>query len=234
MDKRKKYFMIIDVETTGEISRPLVYDLGFAICDKQGNIYERRSYVIEEIFENGTLMESAYYAEKIPRYKVDIEAGTRTVVPFETARAELIRLLLKYNVEVIGAYNWAFDRRALWNTRKILSGQKYFLPYSLKGLEELCIWSFACEVIFTQKTFQKVATEKLWVTETGNFKTSAEFAYRYITGIHNFEESHTGLEDVEIEVAIMAKCFAQHKKHDSGVLGNPWRIPQIKKAKKAK
>ena len=31
-------------------------------------------------------------------------------------------------------------------------------------------------------------------------------------------------EDVEIECQILAKCFAQKKKHESGILGNPWNI----------
>ena len=56
MDRRRKYIMVLDVETTGNIGFPLVYDLGFAIVDKKGNIYEERSFVISEIFDNKKLM----------------------------------------------------------------------------------------------------------------------------------------------------------------------------------
>ena len=30
--------------------------------------------------------------------------------------------------------------------------------------------------------------------------------------------------NVEIECQILAKCFAQMKKHESGILPNPWNI----------
>ncbi len=36
LDKRKKYIMVIDTETAGAITAPLVYDLGIAITDKKG------------------------------------------------------------------------------------------------------------------------------------------------------------------------------------------------------
>ena len=106
------------------------------------------------------------------------------------------------------------------NTSKKLLGKEIkFAKY-----DKLCIWSLACEVLFTQKTFPKVAVREGWISEKGNYKTSAEIAYRYITGEHEFEEEHTGLEDVKIECQILAKCYAQRKKHDSGILGSPWQI----------
>ena len=40
MDRRKKYYLVVDVETANSTQEALVYDLGFAICDKKGNIYE--------------------------------------------------------------------------------------------------------------------------------------------------------------------------------------------------
>ena len=53
IDKRKKYLMTLDVETTnnqiGVKNAPndgLVYDIGFTIHDKQGNIYAKRSFAI--------------------------------------------------------------------------------------------------------------------------------------------------------------------------------------------
>ena len=45
----------------------------------------------------------------------------------------------------------------------------------------------------------------------------------------DFEESHTGLEDVKIEVAIMAECYRKHQKMDRAINAACWRIPQRKK-----
>ena len=84
----------------------------------------------------------------------------------------------------------------------------------------------ACQTIFQQKTFAKVALLNGWLSEAGNVKTSAEIAHRYLTGNVNFEEAHTGLEDVEIETQIMAKCFAQHKAMKTNINRMCWKLPQ--------
>ena len=49
IDRRKKYMIVVDVETCGSFSNPIVYDIGYAICDKKGNIYEKNSIVISKI-----------------------------------------------------------------------------------------------------------------------------------------------------------------------------------------
>ena len=234
IDKRKKYIMVVDVETAGSLANPLIYDFGFAICDKKGNVYAKRSFVIQEIFDNQKLMQGAYFANKVPNYKYDIEEGKRLKVPFLQARQEFINLMKEYNVQTISAYNLAFDRRALTKTTQYLCGaNKKFLPLMVGELEQLCIWSFACEVIYTQPTFWKVAEKQNWFSPKGNMLTSAEIGWRYISKDYHFEEEHTGLEDVLIEIQILAKCYAQRKKHESGILNHPWRIPNNTKKEKA-
>ena len=57
--------------------------------------------------------------------------------------------------------------------------------------------------------------------------TSAETVYKYITQDWDFEEAHQGLKDVEIEVDIMAKCYAQHKKHDKGIIAQPFKLAKV-------
>ena len=230
IDKRRNYIMVVDVETAGGLDNPLVYDIGYAITDKQGNIYETRSFIIEEIFYNRPLMTSAYYSEKVPKYLKDIANGTRTVVPFLEMRDDFIALAEKYNIKTLGAYNLMFDTRALTNTIRNITKEPRakFLPRALKDVKMMCIWCLACEVLYTQKTFGRVAIRNGWVSEVGNFRTTAEVGHRYITGNTDFEEEHTGLEDVLIEIGIMAYAFRQNKKRIGGVFENPWRIPNQK------
>lgn len=230
IDRRRSYIMVVDVETTGGLDNPLVYDIGYAITDKQGNIYETRSFIIEEIFYNKQLMASAYYSKKVPKYLKDISEGTRTVVPFLEMRNDFIALAKKYNIKTLSAYKLTFDTRALTNTiRNITKEPKAkFLPKSLKNVKMMCIWCLACEVLYTQKTFAKVAIRNGWVSEAGNLKTTAEVGYRYLTGNIDFEEEHTGLEDVLIEIKIMAYALRQNKKRIGGVFAHPWKIPNQK------
>ena len=70
------------------------------------------------------------------------------------------------------------------------------------------------------------------ISEANNISTSAENAYRYIKKLIDFKESHTGLEDVQIEIEIMAYCFRQHKKMESCINSSCWRKVQRKRKEK--
>lgn len=236
IDKRRKYYLVADVETAGGLGNPLIYDIGFAITDKHGNIYEKHSYMIKEIWENRALMLSAYYAEKIPKYELDIANGTRKIVTFMEMRNIMLSEMRKYKVEVFGAYNSIFDTRALSSTMRFLTNNKKakFLTKEFKNIEQLCIWCLACENLYTQVSFREMAIRNNWLTDANNFKTSAEIGYRFITGNTEFIEEHTGLEDVLIEIQIMAYALRQNKKRIGGVFGNPWKIPNSKELNKLK
>lgn len=234
IDKRIKYHIIVDVETAGGLGNPLVYDIGFAITDKQGRIYETRSFMIEEIFNNVQLMSGAYYSEKVPMYKEDIKNGTREVVKFAEMRIEMLKFMELYNVKIFGAYNSMFDTRALQNTIRYITKDNSvkFLTERFADLEIMCIWCLACQTIYTQKSFRSMALNNGWLTDAGNFRTSAEIGHRFLTGEVDFIESHTGLEDVLIEIGIMAYSYRQNSKlRKEKVFGNPWSIPNNKKYK---
>lgn len=221
----KKMYMVIDVETAGGFDNPMVYDIGFAVCDKDGFVYESRSYIINEVFNDKNLMNTAYYAKKVPMYKKDIENGTRATISFGMMRIIFNSMIEKFNVQTICAYNLKFDANALQNTCKKLNIANKFLD---RKIEMLCIWSLACQLLYTQKMFSQVAKTQNWISDKGNMKTSAEIGHRYITGEYDFEENHTGLEDVMIEIGIMAKCFRQKKSYTKGILAMPWKIPNRK------
>ena len=221
---RKQNFLLLDVETAGGLGNPLIYDLGFAIVNREGEVLEKHSFLIKEVFNEPTLMNSAYYAEKIPSYVNELKNSKHKLVPFAYAIKVMMNAAKAHNVETVSAYNLAFDLRALNSTSKYLKGKGFTFYNKI----QLCIWSLACEVLFTQKTYQKVARREGWVSQAGNVKTSAEMAFRYITGDYNFIEEHKGLSDVLREAQILAKCIRQKKKVKSGVLVMPWKIPNKK------
>lgn len=228
LDKRKKYILTIDVETAGELDCPLVYDVGYAVTDKKGNIIFSRHYVIHEVFNlMPELMATAYYAYKIPKYKARIQSGEIKVKRFIDVFYEIRKLLKLTNIDTVAAYNCFFDRNALNNTLRAVTGEKlkYFFPY---GINFICIWHMACQTICMQVTFLRWATKMGLYSAKGNVSTSAETVYRYITHDNGFLEEHMGLDDVEIEAKIMAHCFRQHKKMKTNIYRCCWRIPQQK------
>ena len=48
----KHYYLVIDTETTGALDNAIVYDLGGAIVDRHGNVYETFSFVIKEMWQD--------------------------------------------------------------------------------------------------------------------------------------------------------------------------------------
>ena len=226
MSRRKEMFLVIDTETCNTVEQPLPYDIGFAICDRMGNIAEERSYVVAETFlDMKETMKSAYFAEKIPQYWEDIKNGTREIKSIYKIRKEVKDLMKKYNVKKVGAYNMGFDERALNNVMRYTTKSfcRWFFPF---GTEFFCIWHLATQTLLQQKTFFKMAEKNGWFSEKGNLLTNAEVTYNYIKKMSDFKEEHKGLEDVRIEIEIMAHCFRQHKKMNTNINTSCWRLVQ--------
>ena len=229
MARKKEMFLVIDTETANTIEQPLPYDIGYAICDRYGNIAVERSFVVAEIFlDYKEMMKSAYFAEKIPHYWEDIKNGTREIKSIFNIRKQIKEDMKKYRIKKVGAYNMAFDKRALNNVIRYCSKSliRWFFPF---GTEFFCIWHLACQTLLNTTSYIKFALANGLESDKGNILTSAESCYRFLTNSVDFEESHTGLEDVRIEIEIMAKCFATHKKMDKNINTSCWRLPQRKR-----
>jgi hypothetical protein len=133
-----------------------------------------------------------------------------------------------FHVRKICAYNMAFDKRALNNLVRYVSKSflRWWFPF---GVEFVCIWHCACQVLLNRKTYIEFAEKNGLISDCGNIKTSAECAYKYITDNIDFEESHTGLEDVKIEIEILRECFRQKKRMDKSINTSCWRMVQNKR-----
>ena len=212
IDKRKNYYIVFDTETANGLEDPIMYDLGFAVIDKKGNVYETHSYIIREVFFGMIdLMQSAYYAEKIPEYKRQIAKGERKIVSLFEARRFFANTCKKYNVKVAIAHNARFDYRSTATTQRYITKSKYrfFLPY---GVELWDTMKMANDTICKQKSYKKWCHENGYITKNNQVRKTAEVLYRYVSGKHDFIESHTGLEDVLIEKEIFVACMNKHKK----------------------
>ena len=229
MSRKKEMYLVIDTETCNTLEQPLVYDIGYAICDRFGDIVIERSFVVADVFlDFRDVMKSAYYAEKIPQYWEDIKSGKRELKTLYNIRKQIKADMKEYNVRKVGAYNMSFDRRALDNTIRYCSKSllRWFFPF---GIEYFCIWHMACQVVMNTTSYVKFAVQNGFVSDAGNIQTSAETCYRFLIDEPNFMESHTGLEDVRIEVEILAECYRKHKKMEKSINSACWRIVQRKK-----
>jgi hypothetical protein len=229
MARQKNLYLVLDTETCNSVEEPIPYDIGWAICDKFGNILVKRSFVVAEVFlDMKEVMQSAYYAEKIPQYWEDIKQGKRELKGLWNIRKIMREDIRNFKIRRVAAYNMGFDKRALNNLIRYVSKSfcRWWFPF---GIEFVCIWHCACQVLLNRKTYIEFAEKNGLISDCGNIKTSAESAYKYITKNLDFVESHTGLEDVEIEIEILRECFKQHKRMNKKINSACWRIVQNKR-----
>ena len=221
MDKRVHYLIGIDTETCNgftengklDLSQSLVYDIGWNITNKKGKIYKTRSFVIYEVFVLlKDVMQSAYYADKIPQYEEDIKNGTRKLVRFSTAHKIFLQDIKEYRAKAVFAHNASFDVRALNNTLRYLtqSRKRFFFPFGIEIWDTL---KMARQTIARQKGYESFCRANNFMTKhkTPRCRCTAEVLYKYLTGDLDFQENHTGLEDVLIETYILMACFKTHK-----------------------
>lgn len=211
IDKRKSYYIVFDTETANGFDDPIVYDIGGAVVDKKGNVYETFSFVIYEVFCGmKDLMKTAYYAEKIPKYEEEIKNGERKLVKYATAKKHINKLAKKYNIKAMIAHNARFDYRSTTRTQRYLTKSKYrfFLPYGVELWDTL---KMANDTICKQVHYKEWCYNNGYLTKNGRVRKTAEILYRYISGEHDFKEEHTGLADVMIEKEIFVHCINQHK-----------------------
>ena len=229
-------FLVLDTETAPVVKRKdnevlpedmRVYDLGYIVADKTGMTYDKHSIVITDTFYNDKLMNSAYYAEKLPQYR----AGIGTLwepMSFLAAYKQLRQVIKEHGIKDVWAYNVNFDRRSLNATIDDYSKgfQPWFFPYGVRFRD---IWDLAGNTICNTQKYVLWCIEHGFVSEKGNPQTSAEVVYRYLTENADFIEQHTALSDCEIELNIFLRAMARHPKRPK-TCGQGWR-PVSKLAK---
>lgn len=121
---KKLYYLTLDTETatlpfvneialdsktkqTISIAKPLVYDIGWTISDRNGNIIKRENYLIQETFFVPNIFNTAYYKDKRPQYMRLYSEGKIKAATWN----EVIDILLAdlETVNFVTAYNACFD-----------------------------------------------------------------------------------------------------------------------------
>ena len=215
--KKLEKFIVVDTETTNSIDDPIAYDIGFAVVDAEGNVYEQHSYVVADVFLDKELMSYAYFADKIPQYWEDIKSGKRKLRRFKTIRMIFKDVCKQYEIKKIFAHNARFDNRSLNLTQRYLTSSKFrwFFPYNTEICDTL---KMSRNTLKNVEAYDQFCWDNDFITKRGCKRYTAEIIYRFITGKLDFEESHTGLEDVLIEKEILKYCL----KHNPEFSGKLW------------
>ena len=210
--------MMIDTEATNGLDCPIVYDVGYQIFSLDEGVLCERSFVNADVFCDAELMASAYFADKIPDYWQEIVSGQRILKKWFNIKKQIAEDCKKYGVEIACAHNAAFDNRALNITQRYQTTSKYryFLPFGVEWWDTL---KMARETLKQNEDYGTFCYENDYLTARGCRRYTAEIIYKWLTGNTEFEESHTGLEDVKIERQIFEYCVNKNPEID----GRLWK-----------
>lgn len=208
MIEKNEKILVLDTETANSIDDPIAYDIGFAIIDLTGKVFETYSFVVAETFLDKELMKSAYFADKIPQYWEDIKNGKRLLRKYRTIKFILSDVCKKYNIKKICAYNCRFDVRSGNLTQRFLTNSKnrYFYNY---GIEFMDILKLARQVLKNDDSYGEFCYNNNYLTKRGARRYTAEIVYKYLFD-NNFIEEHTGLADCLIEAKIMCELVKRN------------------------
>lgn len=199
-------FIVIDTETANSIDDPIVYDIGFAVVDRTGKVYETHSYAIADVILDNEMMSTAYYVEKLPQYWEEIKNRKRLLCRFKTVKMIFADVCKQYDIKAIVAHNARFDYRSLNLTQRYITSSKYryFFPYGIKIWDTL---KMSREVLKENEDYAQFCEDNDYITKNNQKRFTAEILYRFITGDNEFIEKHKGLDDVLIEKDIFAYCL---------------------------
>ena len=217
IDHRHNYYIVLDTETANtsganggvDATSALVYDLGFAVIDSKGRVYETFSFINSDVFfKMQDVMTSAYYADKIPLYIEGIDNGDYEVKTWFEIRSELAEMCDLYSPNAIIAHNAYFDYKSATATQRYLTKSKYrfFFPFDIPIWDSL---KMARATIGKSEDYKGFCEENGFLTKhkTPRPRLTAEILYRYLTNNMDYKEEHTGLADVMIEKEIFLKCL---------------------------
>lgn len=196
--------IVLDTETTNDLTDPICYDIGFIVCDFEGTIYSKHSFVNADVFCDKELMESAFFKDKIPTYWEQIKKGERTLTSFKNIKWTLRHIMKENEVTKVFAYNCRFDYISLATTQRWLTKSKwrYFFPY---GTEFHDILALSRYTLKNESEYRKFCEINNYLTQRNANRYTAEIVAQYLFD-KNFTEEHTALADCEIEYKILMKC----------------------------
>ena len=142
-------------------------------------------------------------------------------------RQAMLDTIAKYKIKEVAAHNARFDWNALNRTQSwtTLGKFRYWFPFD--SVEWWDTMKMAQDVICQMPTYIKFCKEKGYTLgENGKPRKTAEILYRFISKNNEFEECHTGLEDVLIEAQIMNYCYRQKKPMRKRLFENTREFPE--------
>lgn len=195
------YTMVLDTETTS-LEKPFCYDCSWVIIDKSdGTIIDLSVNVVEQVWHNLPLFESAYYKDKRSKYVDMMRKHDAVMDKWGYIMRKMNQAIRKYDIQEVYAYNSDFDDKVI----------KYNCEWfkcnnPLDTVPIYDIWGYASQFITNTTDYCQFCEDNGRFTDSGNYKGSAEVVHQFLTNDENFIEEHMGVFDSMIESQILMEC----------------------------
>lgn len=198
--------IVFDTETIS-VEKRAIYDLAFLVydTDKKKKLFEA-NYIIEEIYDNKPLFESAYYANKRPIYEKLLSSGRAIKTKWIYALRHFYYIAKLYKVDYITAYNLQFDKGAIEDTTQMCSHEYHVFKHFMKLTKVACLWKNAANTIMQAETFRQYIDENQLYTAKGYRQGTVEIVYNYLHGADRVQ-SHTAIDDINQELDILEEIL---------------------------
>lgn len=204
--------LVFDTETVS-LDKPFCYNVGYTIYDTDRDaVLLKRDFVVEQVWHNRPLFESAYYADKRPIYVQGMRAHKIVMDKYGYIQRQIIRDIREHNIEGAYAFNSGFDDRVF-----DFNAEYYHCNNALDNVPVFDIRGYAIKYLmddkyreFCDKNAEVTnGTDRKFVTESDGYKTTAESFYCFLQNDTEFNEAHTALADSEIELEVLKACIAR-------------------------
>ena len=219
--KKERYLMFIDTETIGTLNVKesiLPFEIGMKILDTETmKVVKEKSYLVRKFFNNKYIMLSTFSATKYPDYfeKLDTDKRYKTMSVNDISK-DIEKTISRYSIKIMVAHNGNFDKTAMARLSEDFGVDNPFENIDLLDTMELSkIITFSkdyANYCLENKDRLNSMKDSCFITNSGRVRTTAQAIYCYISNNSQFEEAHTGLEDIDIEIEIF--------KHSLNLLGN--------------
>ena len=198
----KMNIVTFDTETIST-TKPFVYNIGYVISDEDGNAIISHDFIVSETWNNKMLFNTAYYADKQNIY-ISRMKGKQVV---KRKWLDIITLMAQefetYNVQHGYACNSDFDERVFAFNADWF---KTFNPFENVKVHD--IRGYAHKAFCRSDDYADFCEKFGLFTDSGNYSSTAETLFKYVTGETDFEEEHTALADSVIELDVLLACRA--------------------------
>lgn len=193
--------MVIDTETVN-LEKPFCYNIGYVIANTDTKeVLARKEFVVEQVWHNKELFSTAYYESKRPIYISRMRAKAIKLDKIGYITQEMAKDIKFYEISQVYAYNSPFDERVF-----DFNSEWFKIINPLETVEWFDIRGYVHEFLAETEEYQDFCDKHELYTESGNYSTTAETVFRFISQDIEFVEEHTALADSEIELEILFSC----------------------------